>query len=676
MKRILCFVSLLFCLAPAFAQTYEVENISGEFVKSIKPIKGMERRGANAMCIEGNILYCGAGKTVYCVDVSEPLNPKPLSSVDIYGLVRQLAVQDGYLYASCRESGAWVFDVHDPNNIKVLKRFDTVELATGIEVCGNVLFLGTRQNGVECVDISNPADPVHIRMEKTHESQSVTYRDGLLYSGEWGAHCITVIDAHDMGELKTLRTVNLQGHGDGVWTWGKYLYAATGHHLSTPDMPYKEREGRGHGLEIFDISVPDKPAFVGRVGFDKCYVRSNDCWTPRPCSDGNYVVVADTFNGFYIVDTHNPADPQIISRLQFKDWKDRKAAATSLAIGEGVVYISVSGGCGFYVLECPDAHPCVKEKGTPPTNAEYRYPYQTSKASHFRAWKPEKYSPVRGLAARKDILYVAHSYGGLSILRKSKKDFEVIGTGPMAYAGDVKVVGDILWVAEGPDGLAAYKIGKGADLTFIARYNDFFKQGPNACCVWVFAPTDKIIGANMRFGNYYLDVSNLPEIKFKAYFEGGVGWDKYYADKADSKGWYPETRHRDAIYWVNLNSEKIERVRDDGLVPSLADGVCLFRDDKFLTCSNRQIFIYSSSEIGDPKYGEGKGFSGMPVWDGGKKLGLTHRLGKKISLVDYPDGYDPIVLWQENTEGYPETGIFWGGKFCVPCGYQGLLIEK
>ena len=671
--------TLLLLIVYPLSADESLENFSGEFIKKITRIEGMKNDGANAMCIDGDILYCGAGRFIYALDTStDPQKPMVLSSVEIYGLVRQMTVQDGILYAACRESGAWIIDVSDPKNIKIITRYDTVELATGVEVAGDVLFLGTRQNGVECVDVSDPANPVHIRMEKTHESQSVTYRDGILYSGEWGAHCISVIDASDMANLKTLKTVNLQGHGDGVWTYGNYLYAATGHHLSDKSMPFKERLGNGHGVEIFDISVPTDPKFVSRIGFDHCYVRANDFWTPRPCSGGNYVVVADTYNGLYVVDARDRENLSILSKLSFTRPSDGKAAAvTSLAIGKGVIYISVSNGCGFYALECPDVYPDVKSKGTPPVNAGFRYDYPTSKLSKFRAWKPESQAPVRGVAVKDDILYAACSYGGLAILRQGKKgNVEFLGSGPIKFAGDVKVCGDLLWVAEGFEGLAVYRIGEGTSLTFISRYTWFFKDGPNAVCQWVFTPTDTMVAVGTRTGEYYyLDVSDLQKIRYKGYLGMGPGWDKYLSNRADSKGWYPATRHKVGIMWINLNEEKLQEIKDNSLVPNLTDGVCLFRDDTFLTCCGGAIYVYNS-DLNAYKFGTGNEFYGMPTWDGGKKLALTYRINKQISMADVKAGVEPLLLWTEKTSGYPETPAFWNGKLAVPCGYQGLLVEK
>lgn len=677
-KRTALIIGLIMACMAVNAQV--LENFSGEFIKEVKPLKELPSKGANSLYIDGNILYGGAGSIIFASDISDPMNPVLLSKTQIYGPVRQITVQDGYLYAACRESGAWVVDVHNPSDIKVVTRFDTVELATGMEVAGDVMFLGTRQNGVEFVDISDPTNPTHIRMEKTHESQSVTYRDGILYSGEWGAHCITVFDSRDISNVKKIREVELKGHGDGVWTLGNYLYAATGHHLADKNLPKEETQGNGHGLEILDISDPANPIPVSRVGFDNCYVRSNDYWLPRPCSDGDYVLVADTYNGLYVVDSHDKKAPRKISRLSFTDWRGNPAAVTALAIGNGVAYIGVSGNTGYFALRCPDVYPSDKGKGTPPVNASYRYSYPTSATSHFRAWKPEHQAPVRDVAAYGDIVFAACSYGGLAILKKGgKAGLKQIAAGPMPYAGGVKVNGDLLWVAEGFDGLGGYRISADGTLTPVARYKNFYKHGPMAACLWVSVPNDKFVAASTRDGGYYyLDVTDLSDIKCKAYLGSGPGWDKYLADKADSRGWFPATRHRVGICWIDLNADKMTETIDKGLNVSLADGVCLFRYDSFLTCTNGRIYIYSSRYIntGGKSPEPGKGFNGMPTWDGGRSLALTRRLNKEISMVDVPEDYPPLLLWTESTTGYPETPIFWKKKLLVPCGYQGLLIQK
>lgn len=680
MKRTALLAAAVLVTFQAFAGNLPepiLENFTGEFIRSINKVEGVPDKRVNALVYEDGLLYCGAASTLYILDTrKDPLHPVIRSKATISGLIRQMCIQDGYLFAACRESGVWIFNVKDPDRAEVVTRYDPVELATGIDVAGNVLFLGTRQNGVECVDISDIHHPTHIRMEKTDESQSVFYRDGLLYSGEWGGHCVTTIDARDLSTLKILGKSDLKGYGDGIWTYKNYLYASTGHNLIDKANGKGQLQGKGHGLEIFDISDPVHPRHLSRVGFDEIYIRAVDYWTPRPCSEGRYVICADTFNGLYVVDAENPEELRTVSRLHFTRADGKPEAVSSTAVGKGVVYVSVFNGYGLLALECPEAAPCERTKGRLPVNADYRYPYETPASSHFRAWKPQTYSPVRGLATYGKHLFVACSYGGLAIVDADRKgNATQVGSGPMKYAGDVKVRGDRLYVAEGPDGLGVYRIGKDLTLTEEARFNDFSKSGMDVC-LWVWVPDEKYIVASTRLAHYYLDTTSYPELKLAGRLSAGAGWDKYLSNGSDSKGWYPSTRHKSAVLWVNLKEDKLKETKDKGLIPTLNDGVCRFRGDKFLCCHDGKIYVFGSDSIGEEKEGFGKGFRGLPAWDGKNTLVLTNRMKKKVSLVDISDEKNPQLLWTEDCCGYPETAVFWNGKLAVPCGYQGLLLQK
>ena len=58
------------------------------------------------------------------------------------------------------------------------------------------------------------------------------------------------------------------------------------------------------------------------------------------------------------------------------------------------------------------------------------------------------------------------------------------------------------------------------------------------------------------------------------------------------------------------------------------------------------------------------------------KSDISTTNSKKIALVDVTNIDSPSVLFTETTVGRPEAGIFWNGKTVIPCGYQGLLVEK
>ena len=164
-----------------------------------------------AVCLDGDRLYAGGGTDFYVFDVSSPLQPKLLGKVSGLGSVRQIAVRNGMAYVSARENALWIVDATDPAHPRLRSRFDCCELATGVDVAGDVVFLGQRQNGVEFIDVSDPDHPAHIAMRKTDESQSVKYRNGYLYSGDWGSGKLTVFDAHDMRNIRQVAYEDLHG---------------------------------------------------------------------------------------------------------------------------------------------------------------------------------------------------------------------------------------------------------------------------------------------------------------------------------------------------------------------------------------------------------------------------------------------------------------------------------
>ena len=162
MKKLFFVIALLSAIS-AWAAESKVENYRGALLGEAREVEGVGKEYVKSVCLEGNMLYCGAGHSVYALDATDALSPHLLSSYEIYGYVRQIVVQGHYLYAACRESGVWILDVSDPRNLKLVSRYDPVELATGIDVAGEVMFLACRQNGVEMVDVSDPSHPTSRR---------------------------------------------------------------------------------------------------------------------------------------------------------------------------------------------------------------------------------------------------------------------------------------------------------------------------------------------------------------------------------------------------------------------------------------------------------------------------------------------------------------------------------
>lgn len=226
------------------------------------------------------------------------------------GNVRQLKIMGNVAFLTSRQCGLWSVDISDPSNPKILSHFDTAEMATGLDVADGYAFIGNRVFGVQCVDVSNPKKMKHVSSVVTQESQSVYYRDGIVYSGDWGAGEITAIDFSDPANPKIISKVKLDGYGDGIDVVGDFLYASTGQHKKSG--PKELRHGAGHGLEIFDISDRKIPKIVAG-GVPEIYFGPCDFWTPRV--SGNYCFASDTVNGVFLVDISDKSNPKIIGNF-------------------------------------------------------------------------------------------------------------------------------------------------------------------------------------------------------------------------------------------------------------------------------------------------------------------------------------------------------------------------
>lgn len=641
------------------------------------------------LCVDGNTLYAGSNAKIYVYDISIPMSPKLSTTVSLYGNARQICAYNGKLYVTARDTGVWIYDITNPLKPNLIRRYDTVELATGIDVAGDCMFVGQRQNGVEFVDVSDPSSPEHIRLIETDESQSVFYRDGYLYSGEWSSGMITIFNAKDLGNIQKLKTISLQGYGDGLWISGNRLYASTGHHHRNDAA--KEQDGDGHGMEIWDLTDPENPTRISRVEFDVFYRSGIDYWLPRPSGDGKTIFCGDVFNGLYVVDATDEANPEIIEHWEpaSNTPDNKKIAVTSLALAEGVVYVATSGD-GLMALKTSRALPCTRDRGTSPTNPSARYKYSKS-SNRYVEWRPSKRGAVHDVAHWGDAFFVACGDAGLSVVKVTRSSSwwntkvtpELYSTLDIPFAGGVAVRGDRLYVAQGADGIGVYSISEGPVLTRIATIKDELsdKENQRYSC-WVSAPNDKYVVNANRYGGYqFIAIGGTEENPNYTYLGSksqNLNYARYISEEVCSNDRLPYAT-RDGLFWIDLSSTSSVSVSSmiSDIKSSITCGVTNFRNGDALITRDGKIFIVGSGATSvTSEIASNDGFKGIPRWDGNNTLLITNHLSQKFSKVNISNTSSPSVTFTESVNGNPEPGIIVDGKVYVPCGYQGLLIEK
>ena len=658
-----------------------------------------------------NTLYVGYGGKVEAYDVKTPMQPKLIGSGSILGNPRQMMVYNNRLFVTARESGTWIYSLSNLKNkgtIDLIKRYDTVEFATGLDVAGDVLFVGERQNGVEFIDIKNLSNPQHIRMIKTSESQSVFYRDGYLYSGEWSGGCVTVFDVHDMSNIQKLDTLHLKGYGDGLWITGDSLYVSTGHDSRHPST--SGHDGKGHGVEIWDLSQnPVHPTRKARKNFGEFYKQGIDYWLPRPSGDGKTIFCGDVFGGLYVVDMRQKDSLRIIDHYVLNaDPNNGKSAVTSLALGYGVVYMATSGN-GLLAIQCPLAKPCTRNRGDLPTNSTARYNYETDSESNFVAWKPSGRGAVREAAEWQGFLFVACGDAGLQVAKPSWNPGLTVTTyKPNAYhnsdipsisfAGSVAIQGDTLYVAQGQEGVGVYLLtmgnGNGSTVTdgpILRRITQIKASLANEdkykFSYWVTLPNDQYVVSSNRYGGHQFlskgHTGNTPTYTYKGSVTKDLNYMRYISNEVCADNRLPYAT-RSGMFWVDLSSPASISGNTDGdmitdIKGSITGGVTHFRNGSALIMNDKNAYLVGSGATSITQtiwLGE----TGLPRWDGSDALILTNHLDKKIYRINVSNLSSPYVKYTEVTSGNPEPATFVEAqgtkKAIVPCGYQGLLIEK
>ncbi len=159
--------------------------------------------------------------------------------------------------------------------------------------------------------------PVHLSTVCTGEAQSVVARNGVLYADVWGSRELVICDVSDPYRPAVISKTPLDQYGDGVALRGNYCFVATGHHARgwrRKDEDTLPQHGGGHGLEILDVSDPEKPVFVSRVKTRRFYRIGMDMWDVMVA--GDYAFLGETYNGVFVVDISKIDRPRFVAHRQ------------------------------------------------------------------------------------------------------------------------------------------------------------------------------------------------------------------------------------------------------------------------------------------------------------------------------------------------------------------------
>lgn len=625
--------------------------------------------------IVGDRLYAiGKGK-LYTADITDPKNPKKLGELSGLGNTRQIVVGEGIAYITAREDGVFIIDVKDPAKPTLLCHYDSIELATGVDLAGDILFVAQRHYGIEQVDVSDPKNPRHLSSIRTGEAQSIVYRDGFVYTGVWGSSEVVVVDMHDARSPKIVSKTPLDGYGDGLCVHDGMLYAATGHHSREAHREEGDPGyGRGHGLEIFDLSDPAKPTFVSRVKFPKFYAIGFDMWDVSVVN--GHAFVADTHNGIFVVDVRDPKAPAIVGRTQLDipEGKEEPALFGGLAVGDGVIY-GAGGWTDLHLIDAPEiASPIAKEPGKLPVIGPEVEPDNERILATYRPG-----GQVWSVAMASDLPYAVAACGsaGIHVVRIGEGTFDPVSVVPTDdFTTCVCIQGRTVFAAEGTGGMSIWDLSPDGQLT---RKGVYDAKGKRVRYVAVPEPGKHAL---LEVGSGRLHIVDLadptqPRVVLEdsrhGLFYGYQLLDHLVEGRYAGAFW-----HVSGLHWYDLSTDPPTY---QGNHPTgrfgMTEGLVPFQG-KLLATRRRGYVRFDFAEGGD--------FTDLPV----QRVPDTRLVGKptlyenhlyvadrvfgRVFIVDMMDPDNPTLIDSFETPGNPGRIKTTDHGYLLPNGYEGLSL--
>jgi hypothetical protein len=417
----------------------------------------------NAVALDDarHIAFCGSGGGVYILDVSDPTAPRRISdAIRTAGEVRSMTwdANRQLLYITLAGAGLEIWDVTSSDLPVRLGGCRLPGPALDLAIDGDYAYIAAGPAGLCVLNVSNPADPEEI-------GHAPVFLNALALALTPGLAC--VVD--DNRGLKTVdisdpRNPQLLGHWDSLSVYDVAIYDH-----------YACLAGNWYGLRILDIQDPRQPRLVGG--------RYSDLGASGVAVSGHFAFTRSDWAGIEVTDISDPARPVPVTR-----WIGT-GAVTDLFIAGPRAYV-VDDSLGLIVLDVGDLPRGPRETG------------------HF-----DSLDCAEDVALAGDLAYVAGGFSGLDIVRIAEPGHPVMlgswatpdyslavaVSGQYAFIGedqnlyildvsdstnpiltgqyvtsngtveDIKIVGNLAYLAEGDMGLGILNISNPANPQEIAH---------------------------------------------------------------------------------------------------------------------------------------------------------------------------------------------------------------
>ena len=283
--------------------------------------------------VSGKTAYLAAGQLLI-LDVSPPANPQRLGAYPAIRFANGVFVAGSHAYVAADTEGLLVLDVGDRTSPRLVGRFDTPGFAVRAFVSGGLAYVADNTNGLVVLDVSDPTTP---RLAGAVAWPG--FANGIRVSG---GHAYVV----DTSQMSGLQVIDVS-RPDRPQLLGRYEgrlstdFSVAGGHAIV---------GGGGGLAILDLSNPSLPQ---RIGFRPCLVESVFA------RDG-YAYASGFIAEFQVIDVSRPDSPR-----RTGGYRQEMGVFTHVAVSGSHAYVANPQGAGLEVLDIGDPNDPRRVGGNP-----------------------------------------------------------------------------------------------------------------------------------------------------------------------------------------------------------------------------------------------------------------------------------------------------------------------
>ena len=254
--------------------------------------------------ISGNILIMGNFDEWYILDVSNPANPREISTYDIPNGILCFCIEESIVFYEDFDFLLRIVDISDPQHPRQIHAVDNYRVISKVEVAGDQVYLLDNYESLSIVDISDPSDPTEIQRQAT-PGLNLCIEDNYLYVAKQDSG-LGVFDISQPHNIRERNQIIMRDDEDRLM-YAKDCIVKDG--IAYVTIAYGLGTGPFH-LKIVDVSDPEDPADIRLYRFYSIIV-------DMEVSGDRLYILGSNYACIGIMDISDPQNPNLLGIRNF-----------------------------------------------------------------------------------------------------------------------------------------------------------------------------------------------------------------------------------------------------------------------------------------------------------------------------------------------------------------------